>query len=311
VSGPTDQQQRRNFDPRNAVIPPHAQRAFRVLFGTVVVFLTAGAGVAAWNMKRSIGAPAWAYLDHEVLPGEHPIRSVMPANMDPERTALARRTAQAGAMWWFEIYLAASLAVADFLLVASFYRLIVRRQHVERRLKKLAMMDSLTGLANRRSLETALESAVSRATRRKSSLSVLFVDVDHFKQFNDKFGHMTGDQVLRAVARAVRSSVRKGDVAGRFGGEEFLVVLPETDEAGAVGLAERIRAAVRALDLPLPPVTISLGVATLGPQCASVKALVAKADQALHVSKQTGRDRVTHFQRSLHVRGNCAAVCSR
>jgi len=188
-----------------------------------------------------------------------------------------------------------SLAMANFLLVVLFYRLIMRRQDLERRLENLAMTDPLTGLANRRALETALESAVSRAKRHSSDLSVIFMDVDHFKQFNDRFGHKAGDEVLRAVARVVQSSVRVEDVAGRYGGEEFLVVLPETGEAGSVTTAERIRAGVRALDLPLPPVTISLGVATLGAQSSNVAALVAQADEALYVSKQSGRDRVTLF----------------
>jgi len=195
--------------------------------------------------------------------------------------------------------------MAHFLLVAILYRLIVRRQNVERRLENLAMTDPLTGLANRRALETALESAVSRAKRHRFDLSVIFLDVDHFKQFNDRFGHKVGDEVLRVVARVLLSTVRAEDVAGRYGGEEFLVVLPDIDLAGSVTVAERIRTAVRALNLPLPPVTISLGVATLEAQSSSVAALVAKADRALYVSKRSGRDRVTHFDRDRRIGREC------
>jgi len=259
-------------------------------------FWAAGAGVAAWNMRGAIAEPRWVIHDHEVQTRKDQIRNVTASIQDAGEGAPSRLAAHAETTARVRIFLTTSLAVAHFLLLALLYRLIVRRQDVERRLENLAMTDPLTGLANRRSLETALESAVSRAKRHNSDVSVIFLDVDHFKQFNDRFGHKVGDEVLRAVARVVLSSVRTEDVAGRYGGEEFLVVLPETDEVGSVGLAERIRSAVRAWDLPLPPVTISLGVATLGAQSSSVAALVAKADQALYVSKQTGRDRVTHFQ---------------
>jgi len=261
----------------------------------VFAFVAAGAVLAPWYMSGAIAEPRWVVHGHDVLMRKHRIRSVTAPIQDAEEGALSRRAANAETTATVRILLTVSLAAAHFLLVALLYRLIVRRQDLERRLENLALTDPLTGLANRRALETALESAVSRAKRYRSDVSVIFLDVDHFKQFNDRFGHKVGDQVLRAVARVVLSSVRKEDVAGRYGGEEFLVVLPETDEAGSVGLAERIRTAVRALDLPFPPVTISLGVATLGAQSSSVAALVAKADQALYLSKQTGRDRVTHF----------------
>jgi diguanylate cyclase (GGDEF)-like protein len=326
-----------------------AQRAVVVRFVLVVAFLAAGARVAAWNMWKAIAEPRWVIHTHKVQdyiarlndlindglarlrkttrlydragPAATPavvradrdrhtedrIRNVTTSIRDAEEWMPARSVATTT---WVRILVTASLAVVHFLLVASFYRLIVRRQHLARRLENLAMTDPLTGLANRRALETALESAVARAKRHRSDLSVIFLDVDHFKQFNDRFGHKVGDEVLRAVARVVLSSVRTEDVAGRYGGEEFLVVLPETDEAGSVEAAERIRMSVRALDLPLPPVTISLGVATLGAQTSSVAALVATADQALYVSKQSGRDRVTHLHRELRIRGECVADCT-
>ncbi|MFI5459040.1 MAG: GGDEF domain-containing protein [Isosphaerales bacterium] len=295
MSVPTAHHPRSIVDPCNAVIAPDARRAVHVLFVMGFAFVAAGAGVAAWNMRGAIAEPRWVIHNHEVQTRADQIRNVTASVQDAEEGAMSRRAAHAETTTRVRILLTVSLAAAHFLLVALLYRLIVRRQNLERRLENLALTDPLTGLANRRALENALESAVSRAKRYNSHVSVIFVDVDHFKQFNDRCGHKVGDQVLRAVARVVLSSVRTEDVAGRYGGEEFLVVLPETDEAGSAQLAERIRTAVKALDSPLPPVTISLGVATLRAQWSSVAALVAKADQALYVSKQTGRDRVTHF----------------
>jgi len=303
-----------SFDPCNDVTAPEGERAVLVLFAMVVAFLAAGADEAARNMRGAIAKPRWVKtirLHDRAVPAavlavvradrnrtiKDRIGSGMRSSRDAGEGALERRAAHAEETTRIRTLLTASLAASHLVLVASFYWLIVRRQDVKRLLENLAMTEPLTGLANRRAVETALEAAVSRAKRYSSELSVIFLDVDDFKQINDRFGHKVGDDVLRAIARVVLSSLRAEDVAGRYGGEEFLVVLPETDEAGSVEVAERIRTAVRALDLPLPPVTISLGVATLGAQSSSVAALVAKADEALYVSKHGGRDRVTHFHR--------------
>jgi diguanylate cyclase (GGDEF)-like protein len=229
---------------------------------------------------------------------------------DTEEAVLQKRVADSDTTMSAVIILAASLAAPHLVLVwfshGVFARELKQRRALQGRLENLAMTDPLTGLANRRAVESALQSALSRARRHGSHLSVILLDVDHFKHINDRFGHAAGDSVLRSVARALVSAVRAEDLAGRYGGEEFLAVLPEADETGSVGTAERIRTAVKALSLPGPPVTISLGVTTLRAQCATAAALVSEADQALFTSKRSGRDRVTHFHRKAGAGGDSA-----
>ncbi len=162
------------------------------------------------------------------------------------------------------------------------------------RLEALATSDPLTGLANRRLVGELLDSSVARSLRHRSALSVILIDVDHFKRFNDSFGHGAGDDALKTVAATLGATARDIDTVGRHGGEEFIVVAPETDAAGALALAERLRAAVGGRGWPLGPVTISLGVATWTPEVGDAAALVESADRALYASKQRGRNRVTH-----------------
>jgi two-component system cell cycle response regulator len=155
-----------------------------------------------------------------------------------------------------------------------------------------AASDGLTGLANRRTLLVTLRKELSRASRSKRPLSVVLFDVDHFKNLNDTYGHLAGDEVLREVAKAMEAAVREVDLAARYGGEEFAVVLPECDAAGAATVAERVRSAVAALT-NVPKVTLSAGVAATSAGFASEEELMAAADEALYSSKLAGRDRVT------------------
>lgn len=163
----------------------------------------------------------------------------------------------------------------------------------------MAVTDPLTGLANHGEFQRVLAHEVGRLERYASlrapghHMSLLLADVDRFKAFNDAFGHQAGDEVLRAVAGAVRGAVRSFDIPARYGGEELAVVLPETDEDGAIAVAERIRQAVGRLAVGPRPVTISIGVAAAPEDGASPAELVAAADRALYVSKETGRNRVT------------------
>ncbi len=162
------------------------------------------------------------------------------------------------------------------------------------RLVELAATDALTGLRNRRYFNDSLETASSLGHRHGLPLSMVMVDVDHFKQYNDAFGHCAGDEVLQVVARVLRESVRDHDVAARYGGEEFAVLLMATDAEGAVRFSERVREAIASHRWPLRRVTISLGVATLEPSTKEPNGLVEAADRALYHSKMCGRDRVTH-----------------
>ena len=155
--------------------------------------------------------------------------------------------------------------------------------------------DALTGLRNRRSFLEAWEEALQRSRRSGKPMSLVLGDLDHFKRINDTHGHACGDAVLRAVAQAIRNSVRAQDVVSRWGGEEFMLLLPDTDLVGARHVAESTRLAIKALRVehggsPFE-VTLSLGVCEHRPE-RSMEETIAEADAALYQAKQEGRDRV-------------------
>ncbi len=176
-------------------------------------------------------------------------------------------------------------------------RLLESREELEAanaKLWALSATDALTGLQNRRSFDARLNQCYGASRRNGRPLSLLLLDVDHFKSFNDTYGHQAGDDVLRIVARALRDCVRTTDVLARYGGEEFVVILPDTDEDGAVALAERCRRAVAAENWTQRPVTVSIGASTLADATGDAAALVREADEALYRSKESGRNRVLH-----------------
>jgi diguanylate cyclase (GGDEF)-like protein len=153
-----------------------------------------------------------------------------------------------------------------------------------------ARIDSLTGLANRRALEEILAGEISRAERFRHELAVVLLDLDRFKEINDSFGHAAGDVMLRAVSVLLTSLARQGDTVARWGGEEFVVVLPETDLPGARRFAERLRRTIEAHPVGEMRTTTSCGVATMVPDD-SVDALLGAADQGLYRAKSNGRNR--------------------
>lgn len=161
-----------------------------------------------------------------------------------------------------------------------------------------ATHDALTGAANRRALNEALERGLSRATRSGQPVALLMVDIDWFKTVNDSFGHQVGDGVLRGLVLRLQARLRQYDLLARFGGEEFVVLLPDTDSAGARALAEDLRREVAAtpfrVDGLVIPITVSLGVGALQPTGAPAEAdrLLGEADDALYLAKQNGRNRV-------------------
>lgn len=155
----------------------------------------------------------------------------------------------------------------------------------------LAQTDSLTGCHNHRSLYERLEIELDRNRRHQRPVSALLLDIDHFKHINDTYGHPVGDEVLAAVGATLRAGVRQYDVVGRTGGEEFTILLPDTDLELALTVAERLRGALA--DTPTPePVTVSIGVAASNVHADGAKELIHAADTALYVAKRAGRDRV-------------------
>lgn len=166
-------------------------------------------------------------------------------------------------------------------------------------LMRLAATDPLTGLSNRRVLDSRLDEEWRRARRTGQPLSALFIDIDHFKRFNDTYGHASGDEALSAVAECISTTVRRAvDVVARYGGEEFAVILPDTSADGARAVAEKIRRSVQAQDIPhgggeRVTVTVSVGCATMMPvQGSNALDLLAAADRQLYVAKAAGRNRV-------------------
>ena len=182
-------------------------------------------------------------------------------------------------------------------LIEATYRLAAAKSELQR----LSTLDGLTGITNRRRFDELLAAEWKRGAREGTPLSVVLGDIDHFKNYNDRYGHLAGDDCLQRVAISLRDSVsRPGDCVARYGGEEFVALLAATDTAKAQTMAEHMRAAVEglAIDHAASPTasrtTVSLGVATMVPNDATKpEALIAAADEALYESKKAGRNRVT------------------
>jgi diguanylate cyclase (GGDEF)-like protein len=171
------------------------------------------------------------------------------------------------------------------------------RLHAE--VKLMAMTDVISGLANRRAFDEMLEAEITRASRYSHPVSLIILDLDSFKEYNDKWGHPAGDVRLKEIADLLRSNVREPDVAARYGGEEFAIILPSTSKGGAIRLAERLRSSAEASSPqktndndPVPGYTISLGVATFPEDAASVEELLLMADNAELMAKRLGKNRV-------------------
>jgi diguanylate cyclase (GGDEF)-like protein len=176
-------------------------------------------------------------------------------------------------------------------------RLADELERVNKNLAELATIDPLTQVANRRAVENRLAHEFQRERRYKHPLACILVDIDNFKSVNDTYGHPVGDKVLIEVAAAIRESIRTTDLVARFGGEEFIILAPETTTVAAHMVAERIRRAITEnttakADQGLPVVTASLGVASTEVPVANESELVSKADAALYRAKPDGRNRV-------------------
>lgn len=183
-------------------------------------------------------------------------------------------------------------------------RLELELEKLNKRNAELLLQDPLTQVANRKALKERLEQEFKRAQRNDRPLSILFIDIDHFKNYNDQYGHLQGDNCLIAVADLLKSMFNRAyDFVARFGGEEFVVLLPETRQQEAILLAERFRQAVNRLEVPVaeqelvPEITVSIGVNTHGQEqfYPSIESFVHSADELLYLAKDQGRNQVRYY----------------
>ena len=259
--------------------------------------------VVGWRANQLIGTEALAGIHPEDRPHVQAIIDAMKRGDAEEARVTYRNVHRQKSEVWLESTMRVTRKENGNLDgVVAISRDITEQKQLETRLETLAIEDSLTGLANRRRFDERLKEEWARAYRDRSSLGLLMIDVDHFKAYNDEYGHPAGDACLRVVAKVIADEVQRvGDLAARYGGEEFAMLLPNTDAAGCARVGERIRNAVRDAGLvhasnPAGPcVTVSVGGATCRPaveRTAGTGSLVEAADRALYDAKDAGRDRM-------------------
>jgi diguanylate cyclase (GGDEF)-like protein len=163
--------------------------------------------------------------------------------------------------------------------------------------EQLSVTDPLTGLLNRRYIEARLTEEVKRSNRHGFPMSFMMLDVDNFKAYNDRYGHPAGDEALKLVGHVIRETLRGADVAARFGGEEFSILLPQTTGDEAAAIAERIRYNMELTSFHHRQVTVSIGIASCSAELCSAPNIVSAADRALYEAKRRGRNRVQAFER--------------
>lgn len=260
--------------------------------------------VLGWTPEEMIGKRVLDFVATEDMPL---LVNAIAQWQTPEvevNTVIARLERSDGSTCWSELH--AGIVHDDSGMtvgVAVIIRDVSERKRVEDRLAMLALTDGLTGLANRRSFDEALEREWTRTLKDGSQLSLVLLDIDHFKKFNDRYGHQAGDACLRAIASRIASAVRKSDIVARYGGEEIAVILPECTSVRAVAIAEKIRCAIECLEIPHEDpvtgttfVTASIGVTTALAQSAQTmqmpETLLLIADSALYQAKHSGRNAV-------------------
>lgn len=185
-----------------------------------------------------------------------------------------------------------AFAVVSGIMMVAFWHL----QQTQRELQDLAIHDPLTRVLNARAFSNRLTQELHRNRRYRRPLSLLYLDLDNFKELNDSRGHQTGDTVLRLVADAMRLAVRETDIVGRMGGDEFAVLMPETDGALADAVAQRLAEGVKTAFSGSPTVSASIGIVSFDDTAATADEILRRADQAMYEAKRTGKDRVVQVE---------------
>lgn len=260
--------------------------------------------------------PAQSHFVHENKRAEY-IQNPVPKQMGMGRQLTAVR--RDGSIFPVEVGLN-PIQLSDGIFVISSIIDLTMQKQVEQRmlllaseleeanahLAHLAITDKLTGLQNRRAFDEQLGMQIQLLNRMAGSLSLLLIDIDYFKQYNDQFGHLAGDEAMRTMASILKQNLRKTDFAARYGGEEFAIILPATGEQGAIHLSEEIRSKVQAHPWKYMELTISVGASTISfkegtsaDQKHFHTRLISEADQSLYYSKDNGRNRVTHYAEIL------------
>jgi diguanylate cyclase (GGDEF)-like protein len=292
-----------------AALRLQARRTLILASGYIAVFIIEGSLLTLWS-RLDAGAtasfPGFLYI-YLILPlimlpfsFRETVAAIVLVPVVPNLQALAGMApgfplAAFNAMIW--------PACAIALYANHQYERLLRRLFASQgKLKELATRDELTGLGNRRYLMERGAQLLGLARRHGRPFAVLMLDLDHFKAVNDRYGHAAGDDVLRFLGAAVTLQLRATDVAARSGGEEFVMLLPETRLSEAVATAERVRVAVASTPVPTDEapepiaIAVSIGVAALDASCASLEELLGRADAALYEAKRTGRNRVCAWE---------------
>jgi diguanylate cyclase (GGDEF)-like protein/PAS domain S-box-containing protein len=260
--------------------------------------------IVGWKAEQLTGTLALAGVNAEDLPKVRDVVAALKRGDVTEARLVYRSRHRDAKEVWIEstMQVTRNLDTGKIDGVVAISRDVTQQKNAEEKLSALAILDGLTGLANRRRFDERLQEEWARACREGTCLSLLMVDLDHFKKFNDQYGHPAGDACLQAVAPVLATEARRpADLATRYGGEEFAVLLPNTDAAGCKLVGEKIRQGLRqlciphALNIPSKRVTASLGGATIrlhADRTTESSSLVQTADRALYAAKEGGRDRL-------------------
>jgi diguanylate cyclase (GGDEF)-like protein/PAS domain S-box-containing protein len=261
------------------------------------------ARVVGWDPGQIVGTPALAGVNADDLPRvQQTVAALKLGEAEEARIIYRTRHREKREIWIESALRVTRIAVTGEIDgVVAISRDMTEHKDLENKLAALATSDGLTGLANRRHFDERLQEEWARAKRDGTPLSLLLIDVDHFKKFNDQYGHQAGDACLRSLARVLADQAqRPADLAARYGGEEFVLLLPNTDAEGCEQVGQKVREALRefgmlhALNPPSKRVTVSLGGATNLPASGSAEctSLIEAADRALYTAKDSGRDRL-------------------